>query len=305
MDPIDVGLESWVSNLAARLQLDSPASARPPLVTAGAPRSSADTALGPPSLQSAAPLQSGLGRGLQQAGLHGEVEQAAPAGLQRAGSLSALRLPGMPSQRQELAHGLSPEPSDHASLPSDIDGLAHDSSPFGPGAEMDLGELEADLDELEGRNAVKRAWTPEEDASLLQLVQDLGPRSWSVISKQLPGRVGKQCRERYAFPRVRNSPARPPPTSAPHLSPYPHTHTRARPRLPLATFRRARAWHRWHNHVCPSVNKEEWTDAEDQLIMELVQKLGTKWSKIAQMLPGRTDNAIKNRSVGLPSRAQP
>ena len=46
--------------------------------------------------------------------------------------------------------------------------------------------------------------------------------------------------------------------------------------------------------MCPSVNKEELTDAEDQLIMELVQQMGTKWAKIAQMLPGRTDNTIKN-----------
>ena len=36
------------------------------------------------------------------------------------------------------------------------------------------------------------------NASLLKLVNDHGPRSWSVIAEQLPGRVGKQCRERYA-----------------------------------------------------------------------------------------------------------
>ena len=66
------------------------------------------------------------------------------------------------------------------------------------------------------------------------------------------------------------------------------------PRIPWLSFRRAYA-RRWHNHLCPSVNKEEWTEEEDQLIMELVQQMGTKWSKIVKMLPGRTDNAIKNR----------
>lgn len=39
--------------------------------------------------------------------------------------------------------------------------------------------------------------TTEEDDLVLRLVSDHGPKNWSFIAKQLPGRIGKQCRERW------------------------------------------------------------------------------------------------------------
>jgi len=37
----------------------------------------------------------------------------------------------------------------------------------------------------------------QEDEIIIDLVNRYGPKKWSTIAQKLPGRIGKQCRERY------------------------------------------------------------------------------------------------------------
>ncbi|XP_019431174.1 PREDICTED: transcription factor MYB108-like isoform X2 [Lupinus angustifolius] len=51
---------------------------------------------------------------------------------------------------------------------------------------------------------------------------------------------------------------------------------------------------RWLNYLHPDVRRGHITLEEQLLILELHNQWGNRWSKIAQYLPGRTDNEIKN-----------
>jgi hypothetical protein len=52
---------------------------------------------------------------------------------------------------------------------------------------------------------------------------------------------------------------------------------------------------RWKYYLDPSLNKGNWTDAEDQLLFAKHQEIGPRWAQIAAFFGSRSDIDLKNR----------
>ena len=90
------------------------------------------------------------------------------------------------------------------------------------------------------------AFTPDEDAIILEMLSNGQRPSWMDVAARIPGRIGKQCRGL-------DQPSRSKPEKG---------------RL----------------------------DAREDAVMAAGQaRWGNAWTKIAELLPGRAENAVKNR----------
>ena len=51
---------------------------------------------------------------------------------------------------------------------------------------------------------------------------------------------------------------------------------------------------RWLNHLDPNISYQKWSLVEQDEVFHLNNIYGNQWSKIAKLMPGRTENSIKN-----------
>ena len=62
-------------------------------------------------------------------------------------------------------------------------------------------------------------------------------------------------------------------------------------------------YQRWRNFLDPSISQREWTEEEDNIILDLYQKLGAHWDIISKYLTKRTAIGVHNRWKQLVSSA--
>ena len=141
-------------------------------------------------------------------------------------------------------------------------------------------------------------WSEQEDQILIDLVHTYG-KQWGVIAQKMGTRTSSQVAARWEKcldPKLTKGPFTPDEDAL--ITEYvskngPHNWPGLSQLIKNRSAKQCRE--RWFNHLDPAISSSPWTSNEDAMIFDCIMKYGNKWSIISKFIPGRTDNAIKNR----------
>jgi hypothetical protein len=153
--------------------------------------------------------------------------------------------------------------------------------------------------------SASRTWTPEQDATLIKGVKELG-KNWLVIALLIPGRTNRQCSRRWAESLAPTAMSRitgkwtpeedEKLTRAVKINGYNWPAVAAM--VPWRTNIQCRG--RWTQWLDPYTNTGEWTPEEDAKLTAAAKKHGSgsgsgNWVAVAALVPGRTNERCRRR----------
>ncbi|CAA9960373.1 Myb DNA-binding domain protein [Pyrenophora teres f. maculata] len=158
-----------------------------------------------------------------------------------------------------------------------------------------------------------RKWSSAEDQKLrdeveMQLVIDGEVKDWCRIADSLPGRTNKDCRKRWHNSVAGGLKKGQWSSSEDQLlvrGVEQHGQRWTVVASCVGTRSADQCAKRWQQSLDPNLDRSEWRDVDDTMLVSAVHRLGRHWKDIQiEHFPGRSKNDIKNRYTVLVRRYQ-
>ena len=143
----------------------------------------------------------------------------------------------------------------------------------------------------------QKKWSNEEDVLLINIVKENNEKNWKKISSYFQNKNPLQCFSRYKRikPGIRRGFWRKEEDELilSLIKKYGKNWSKISNLIKTRNGKQIRD--RYINILAPNINKNKFSQEEDNLLLRLYKKFGPKWSKIHNYFKERTTDMIKNR----------